>query len=52
MDMENYRSSDGEFRIHINLTISALKYWRNLRKKEELEEDDHFHFLGFEQKEF
>lgn len=39
MDMENYRFYEENFTIHINLAIVALKYWREQRKKEELEED-------------
>lgn len=58
MDLENYRFHDAEFTLHINLLVVALRYWRRIRKEEELEVDrdgekgEKHHFLDFNQKEF
>jgi hypothetical protein len=38
--------------VHINLLIVALRYWRDLRKREELEVEEGYHFLGYNHKEF
>lgn len=50
--MEDYRQYDPAFLVHMNLLVVALKYWRELRKGEELEQDDQQHFLAFREKEF
>lgn len=49
--MEDYKQYDGGFLMHMNLLIIALKYWRFLRKEEEIEENqEEFHFLNFKEK--
>lgn len=50
--MEDYRLYDTTFLLHMNLLVVALKYWRALRKAEELEQDDQQHFLTFRENEF
>ena len=50
--MENYKSFRSDFTLNINLLIAALKYWRFLRKQEEFEADDGYHFLNYNQKDF
>ena len=49
--MEDYRQYDNSFLVHMNLLIIALRYWRAIRKDEELEEDEESHFLSYREKE-
>jgi hypothetical protein len=50
--MEDYRQYDNNFVVHMNLLIIALKYWRSIRKAEELDYEELGHFLSFREKEF
>lgn len=50
--MEDYKQYDNAFLIHMNLLTVALKYWRGIRKIQQLEEDEEPHFLMFREKEF
>lgn len=51
--MENYRQYDEAFLLHMNLLVLALRYWRGLRKAEQLDLDpEERHFLAFREREF